>query len=75
MGGEEGGERGAAEPLNFGSTEKRHLPQNFTAAGAVLTYVQKFADGRLQNAYFNLSSRSSSHKRRYPDSAPSSGWP
>lgn len=76
MGGEEGGERGAAEPLNFGSTEKRHPPQKFPC-GRCRFRVQfrKFAGGRLQNAYLNLSSRSSSHKRRYPDSAPSSGWP
>lgn len=76
VGGEEGGERGAAEPLNFRSTEKRHPPQKFPC-GRCRFRVQfrKFAGGRLQNAYLNLSSRSSSHKRRYPDSAPSSGWP
>lgn len=50
--------------------------RNFPAADAVFTYVQKeHASGRLQNAYLSLSSRSSSHKNRYPGYAPSSGWP
>ena len=56
VGGEEGGERGAAEPLNFRSTEKRHPPQKFPC-GRCRFRVQfrKFAGGRLQNAYLNLS--------------------
>ena len=46
MGGEEGGERGAAEPLNFRSTEKRHPPQKFPC-GRCRFRVQfrKFAGG------------------------------
>ena len=33
-----GGERGAAEPLNFRSTEKRHPPQKFPCGRCVFAY-------------------------------------
>ncbi len=38
-GGEEGGERGAAEPLNFRSTEKRHPPQKFPCGRCRLCFA------------------------------------